>query len=65
MARVFCGFAKRERVELVAREPQPEPADFELQIRSLYDSSWMLRQGLLVIEEPPADWWPEEWVLFG
>ena len=65
MARVFCGFAKRERLELVARERVPEPVDFELQIRSLYDSSWMLRQGLLVIEEPPAEEWPVEWCSFG
>lgn len=65
MARVFSGFAKRERLELVARECEPEPVDFELQIRSLYDSSWMLRQGLLVIEEPPAEGWPQEWCSFG
>jgi hypothetical protein len=63
MARVSYGFTKQVRAEPVVCEWEPEPVDIELQIRSLYDSSWALQQGLLVIEGPAPDLLPDEWFM--
>jgi hypothetical protein len=60
MATMFFGFTWRAQPQLMARAA-PEPVDIEDEIRSLYDSSWALRQGLLVIESPDAELLPEEW----
>lgn len=60
MATVYSRFTKPADAEPVVREREPELLDLELPVRSMYDSSWALAQGLLVIEGAPLDPLPGE-----
>jgi hypothetical protein len=63
MATMFSRFTKAASrpAEAIA---ESEPVDVEDEIRSLYDSSWALSQGLLVIESFPPEFLPDEWGMF-